>query len=187
MIRYLWPLLLIAAPAQAAGESPYDFTSLFNTDYVVLIGFLTFLGILFYFNVPATLAGMLDKRADQIKADLDEAKSLYEEAKELLADIERKQRDVAALAERIVESAKSDAAAAAEQAKEDLRASIARRLQAAEEQIANAEEKAVREVRDRAVDVAISAAAAVLRTQSAGSDTDGSIDASIAQVAARLN
>lgn len=180
-------MTLVATPAFAAGEGDYDFTSFFNTDYVVLIGFILFLAILFWFNVPAMLGRMLDDRAKQIQADLDEARSLREEAQSILAEYERKARDVTEQAERIVASAKEDATAAAEQAKEDLKTSIARRLQAAEDQIANAEEKAVRQVRDSAVEVAIDAAAQVLKGQTNANRANALIDSSIAQVADRLN
>ena len=133
------------------------------------------------------LGGMLDDRARQIQADLDEARSLREEAQSILADYERKARDVTEQAERIVTAAKADAAAAAEQAKEELKTSIARRLQAAEDQIANAEEKAVRHVRDSAVEVAIDAAAQVLKGQSTANRANALIESSITQVSERLN
>ena len=66
------------------------------------------------------LAGLLDKRAEGIKSDLDEARALREEAQTLLASYERKQREVAEQAERIVTQAKADAEAAAEEAKANL-------------------------------------------------------------------
>lgn len=175
----------LATPAMAAGD--YGLVSLFNTDYVVAIGFLLFLAVLFWFGVPGLLGRMLDDRAKQIQSDLDEARSLREEAQSILAEYERKSRDVKEQADRIVEAAKVDAAAAAEQAKEDLKASIARRLQAAEDQITNAEDKAVRQVRDSAVEVAIAAAADVIKGQTNASRANSLIDTSIAQVAARLN
>lgn len=179
---------LLAGPALAAEEyGGYGFTSLFNTDFVVLIGFLLFLAILFYFNVPSLLGGLLDKRAEQIKADIDEARALREEAQTILASYERKQREVAEQSERIVTAAREDAAAAAEQAKEDLKASIARRLQAAEEQIASAEQSAVRDVRDRAVEVAIAAAAQVIAAQTTAAQANKLIDSAIADVEAKLH
>jgi F-type H+-transporting ATPase subunit b len=190
MKKLLFPALLIASPLAAAeeGYAPgYDFTSLFNTDFVVLIGFLLFLAILFYFNVPSMLGGMLDKRADGIKSELDEARALREEAQTLLASYERKQREVADQSDRIVAAARADAEAAAEQAKLDLQASIARRMQAAVDQIDNAEQKAVRAVRDRAVEVAIAAAAETIGKQMAAADANKLIDDSIGEVERRLH
>jgi F-type H+-transporting ATPase subunit b len=186
-------LTLAAAPALAAGEEGYSYPkglfqpSMGNTDFVVLIGFLLFLAIIFYFNVPAMLAGMLDKRADGIKAELDEARALREEAQTLLASYERKQREVADQAERIVTQAKADAEAAAEEAKANLEKSIARRLQAAEDQIQSAEDKAVQSVRNRAVEVAIAAAAATIGKQMAAADANKLIDESIGEVERRLH
>jgi F-type H+-transporting ATPase subunit b len=191
MHKLLIPALcLVAGPALAAepGYAPgYDFTSLFNTDFVVLIGFLLFLSILFYFNVPAMLGGMLDKRAEGIKSDLDEARALREEAQTLLASYDRKQREVADQAERIVAQAKADAEAAAVQARSDLERSIARRLAAAEEQIASAEDKAVRSVRNRAVEVAIAAAAESVAKGMGASDADRLIETAIGEVERRLH
>ena len=183
-------LTLLAGTAMAADEgySPgYDFTSLFNTDFVVLIGFVLFLAIIFYTNVPAMLGGMLDKRADGIRSELDEARALREEAQTLLASYERKQREVSEQADRIVKAARADAEAAAERARADLEDSIARRLQAAEDQIGNAEQKAVNAVRDRAVEVAIAAAADAIAGQMDASDRDGLIEDSIKEVEARLH
>lgn len=193
MYRIFVPIIvaaLVTLPTLAAepGYEPgYDFTSLFNTDFVVLIGFLLFLSILFYFNVPNMLGGLLDKRAASIKSDLDEARTLREEAQKLLASYERKQREVAEQSQRIVAQARTDAEAAANAARKDLARSIERRLAAAEDQIASAEAKAVRAVRDRAVEVAVAAAGQIIASRMASADADALIDASIDEASRRLN
>jgi F-type H+-transporting ATPase subunit b len=177
---------LAAAPAVAA-TGDYPWVSLRNTDFVVLIAFAIFAGILVYFKVPGMLAGMLDKRADTIRNELDEARALREEAQTLLAEFERKQKDVQDEAQRIVAQAKSDAEASAAQAKKDLAQTIERRMKAAEDQIASAEESAVREVRDRAVQVAIAAAADVIARQLGPDESAELIDRSLEVVDARLH
>lgn len=185
MKHLILPLALLAAsPAFAAGG---PFFSLRNTNFVVLIAFLVFLGILLWAKVPAKLGGMLDARAAQIKAELAEAKSLREEARALLSSYERKQKEVQEQSERIVASAKEEAMAAAKQAKEDLKVSIARRLAAAEDQIASAEASALRQVREKAISVAVAAAAEVLAKQSSAETAAASIDDAIAQVEAKLH
>lgn len=184
MTRLTLALLLAAGPAFAATG---PFVSLRNTDFVVLLAFIGFIAVLVYFKVPGLLGGMLDKRADTIQSELDEARSLREEAQSLLASYERKQRDVQAQADRIVEQAKKDAAAASEQAKKDLELSIARRMQAAEEQIAQAQASAVRDVRDQAVALSVAAARDIM-AQGMRADTAASlIDASIDEVGQRLH
>jgi F-type H+-transporting ATPase subunit b len=176
---------LVAAPAFAAGDKP--FFSLANTDFVVLIGFLVFIGILVYYKVPGIIGGMLDKRADTIRAELAEARALREEAQTLLASYERKQKEVQAQADRIVENAKEEATRAAAAAKEEIRASVARRVTAAEEQIASAEAAAVREIKDRAVTVAVAAAQDMLAAQMTAVRGATLIDEAIAVVEAKLH
>ena len=175
---------LLASPALAASG---PFFSLQNSNFVVLVAFIAFVALLVYVKVPARLTGMLDARAAVIKSELDEARSLREEAKTILATYERRQKEVQEQAERIVAQARDEALAAAEQAKADLKASIARRLAAATEQIASAEAGAIRQVREQAVSVAVAAAGDVLARQMTAEATSASIDAAIAQVEARLH
>ena len=185
MIRLTLPLILLAGPAFAAAGKP--FFSLKNTDFVVSIGFLVFLGILVYFKVPQMLAGMLDKRADGIRRDLDEARAVREEAQTLLADYERRTRDARAQADDIVENARREARAAAEQARAKLDAQVSRRIAGAEDQIASAEAAAVKAVRDRAVQVATAAAAEVAAARIDAARADALIDRSIDTVREKLH
>lgn len=182
-------LTLAATPVLAASKNPFsaDFWSLSNTDMIVLIAFVIFIGILIKFKVPGMLTGLLDSRAEGIKSDLDEAKSLREEAQTLLASYERKQREVAEQAERIVANAKDEATRAADQAKADIKASVARRLASAEDQIESAKGAAIREVRNQAVSVAVAAAQDVIAKQTTAADANKLIDDSIAEVGAKLH
>lgn len=177
---------LAAGPAVAAAGD-YGFFSFRNSDFVVLIAFVIFVGILVYYKVPGMLMGMLDKRAETIRSELDTARALREEAQTILAEFERKQKDVQDDAQRIVAQAKSDAEAAATQAKADLEQSISRRIKAAEEQIASAEEGAVREVRDRAVQVAVAAAGDVIARGMSAEDAARTIEDSLKVVDAKLH
>ncbi|MEH7828192.1 F0F1 ATP synthase subunit B [Gemmobacter denitrificans] len=177
-------LTLAASPAFAA-DGP--FLSLRNTNLIVLLAFILFVMILLWVKVPGKIGAMLDARAAQIKAELEEARALREEAKTILASYERKQKEVAEQAAQIVSAAKLEAETAAAQAKLDLKTSIARRLAAAEERIASAEAGAIRQVRERAVDVAVAAAADVLAKQSSAETAAASIDAAIAEVGAKLH
>ena len=177
-------LSLAASPAFAASG---PFFSLGNTNFIVTLGFLVFIGVLFYFKVPGMIGGLLDRRAETIKSELDEAKALREEAQSLLASYERKQKEVQEQADRIVATAKDEAAAAAEAAKAEIKASVARRLAAAEDQIASAETAAVREIRDRAVSVAVSVARDVLAGQMTATQGNKLIDEAIKDVEAKLH
>lgn len=177
-------LALSASPAFAAGEV---FFSLKNTDFVVVIAFLIFVGILLYYKVPSAVGGMLDKRADGISSELKEARALREEAQSLLASYERKQKEVQEQADRIVASAKDEAKRAAEAAKDDIAKSITRRLAAAEEQIASAEGAAIKEVRDQAILVAVGAAKDVIAKQMDAKSAGALIDSAIDTVGEKLH
>jgi F-type H+-transporting ATPase subunit b len=181
--------VLAAAPAGAASYNPFsgEFYALTNTNFIVLIAFVIFLGILYYFKVPGIIGDMLDKRAAQIRADLDEARALREEAQSLLASFQRKQEEVKAQAERIVVHARQEAEQAAEVAKADLARTIERRLKAAEDQIAASEAAALREVKDRAAAIAVAAAGDIIARSMSAKDAGRLIDEAIATVEAKLH
>ena len=183
-MRLALALILAASPAAAASK---PFFSLANSDFVVLVAFIVFIGILVYFKVPNIIGGLLDRRAAAIRSELDTARALREEAKELLASYERKSREMKAQAERIVATARDDAQVAADAARAELEANIDRRLRAAEEQIAAAEADAVRAVRERAIAVAVAAAGDVLARQATAESPAAAIDAAIVEVGARLH
>ena len=176
--------LTAASPAFAASG---PFLSLHNTNFIVLLAFLLFIAVLVYFKVPSLLGGMLDKRAEGIESELDEARALREEAQAVLASYERKQKEVQDQAERIVAHAKEEAGIMAEQAKADLQKSIERRLASAEDQIVSAQAAAVREVRDAAIRVAIGAANDVIAKKMTAAAGNKLIDAAIAEVDAKLH
>lgn len=189
-MRALTPFFIVAAaPAFAASKNPFsaDFWKLSNTDFIVAIAFFIFLAALVYFKVPTMLMGLLDKRAENIQSELDEARALREEAQSLLASYERKQREVQEQAEKIVAQAKENAAEAAEQAKADLANSIERRVQAAQDQIASAESSAVKQVKDEAARIAISAASEVIAKQMSASRAGDLIDDAISVVQSKLH
>lgn len=179
-------IALAASPALAA-TGDYGFFSLRNTDFVVLLAFIVFIGILVYYKVPGKVGELLDKRAAGIKSEIEEARALREEAQTLLASYERKQKDVQAQADRIVSGAREEAAKAAAQAKDDIKSSVARRLASAEDQIASAQAAAIKDVRDRAIVVAVEAAREVVAKQMTAAQGNKLVDDAIATVEAKLH
>lgn len=181
----LIPLLAVLASPAMAATGP--FVSLHNTNFIVLLAFLLFVAILLYFKVPSKIGEMLDKRATGIRADLDEARALREEAQSLLASYERKQKEVQAQADRIVANAREEAERSTQTAKDDIAASISRRLASAEEQLASAQAAAVKDVRDRAITVAVAAAKDVIAQQMDSKRNNALIEESIDTVQAKLH
>ncbi len=158
-----------------------------NSNFVVGIAFVLFLGVLWWFGAHKTLATALDKRAARIKSELDEARRLREEAQTLLASYERKQKEAEAQVADIVAHARTEAEETAVQAKADLAEAIKRRLRTAEEQIQAAEDGAVRAVRNEAIKVATAAAGEAIAKSMTPEKQAGLIDAGIAQVGAKLH
>src|SRR3546814_13824331 len=74
----------------------------------------------------------LDARAERIRAELDEAQRLREEAQKALAEYKRQQRDAAKEAEDLLANAKHEAEVLRRQAAQDLKETLAPRERLAE-------------------------------------------------------
>lgn len=153
----------------------------------VAVGFVLFLGILVYAGVPGKILGALDIRSAKIKAELEEARALREEAGRVLADYARKREQAEAEAEQIIAAAKLDAERQAVDAKAKAEEFVARRTKMAEQKIALAETQAVAEVRAAAADAAVSAAERVLIAQAKGKLGDQLFDKGLSEVRSKLN
>ncbi len=186
-MKLLTTPILLALTAVPAFASSGPFFSLNNTTFVVTIAFVLFVAVLLYLKVPGLVGGILDKRAEAIKSEIDEARALRDEAQAILASYERKQKEVQELADKIVETAKDEAKLAAKQAKIDLKDAIKRRLQAAEDQIASAEASAIKEVRDTAISVATAVAGEIITSKMSAKDASSMIDVAIKDVGAKLH
>lgn len=160
---------------------------IYNASFWVGLCFFLFLGLLVYKKVPGLIAQSLDKRADAIRQELDEAQRLREEASAMLADYERKQRDAEKEAAAIVKQAQSDSEALAKETRENLKATLERRAKVAEEKIARAEEQAINDVRASAVRVAIAAAEQIIDKKMTPAASKKLVDESIKSVKSRLN
>ena len=98
--RFIAAAAALAATPALAASGP--FFSLRNTDFIVTLAFLVFVGVLLYFRVPAAVGKLLDKRAEGIKADVGQARRLRDEAQDIYASYERRQREVRGQADEIV-------------------------------------------------------------------------------------
>ncbi len=161
--------------------------SLSNPEFWVLVALVLFFGLLVVLKVlPGALFGALDAHAAKIKAELDEAQQLREEAQALLADVKAQREEAERQAAGMIEAAKADAKRLAEEAKEKLEEQIKRRAEMAERKIAQAEAQATADVKAAAVDLAAQAAEAVLTARLSGLKSDPLVDAAISQMGAKL-
>jgi F-type H+-transporting ATPase subunit b len=153
----------------------------------VATAFCAFILVLFYLKVPTTIGAQLDKRAEKIKAGLDEAEALYKEAQDLLATYQKKQRDAAKEAEGIIDQAKAEAQRILEQGRVRLAGTLSRREHLAKDRIAQAEAAAIDEVRIRTIDIAMDATQNILIKNLAPTKSKSMIDAAIKELPTKLN
>ena len=153
----------------------------------VIIAVALFLVMLMYFGIHKKIAASLDDRSAKIKAELDEARRLREEAQALLASYQRKQKEAESRAEDIVKQARHDAEIMAANARKDLAERLERRAAMAEAKIANAETQALSEVRGRAADIAMNAARDLLKTELSSAEKNKLVKSGIASMGNMLN
>ena len=156
-----------------------------DAEFWVLLAVVVFAAVVWKPARRAVIGG-LDGRAARITAELDEARKLREEAERLLADYQKKEREAASEAAAIVAHAVEEAERIAVQSARDLDQALARRQNLAEERIAQAEAKALDEIRAVAVDVAIAAAREVIASEMNEQRGAALLDAAIAALPQRL-
>ena len=153
----------------------------------VAIAFLILMGVFIYVGVPRTVLKALDNRSARIKAELDEARRLKEEAAKLLAEYKARQASAEGEAQDIIALARAEAERIAAEAKTKMEDFVVRRTKTAESKIALAEAQALADVRAAAANAAVSAASTILSQSVKGSVADDLLAKGIAEVRAKLN
>lgn len=159
---------------------------LHDPTFWVLVAFVIFVAA-FSRPIGRAITQGLDKRADKIRADLDEAEKLREEAQDLLATYQRKQRDAANEAEAIIAHAREESERIAAHGKERIEASLARREQLALERIKRAEAQALTDVRAHAIDVAVEATRSYLADRVTDPQAEKLLEAAIKELPKKLH
>lgn len=176
--------MISAAYAAEAGAHAAPFYA--TAEFYVALAFVVVVGLAFRPVFRAIGAG-LDNRATHIKAKLDEARKLREDAQALLADYQRKQRDALQEAEGIIAHAKTEADRLKRDAAAQLDDAIKRREQQAIDRIAQAEQQALAEVRNQAVDIAMAATAKLIADKMDAAKQNALIDGAIKDLPNRLH
>ena len=158
-----------------------------DAEFWVAVAFVAFLGVLVYFGAHKMMVNYIDQRRDRIKAELDEALRLKEEAQALLAQYQRKQREAIEEAAAIIAGATAEAERMMAEAKAKMEEFIGRRSKMAETKIAQAEAQALADVRAAAAEAAVSAAQTILTQTVKGDVADRLIVKGIDDVKSKLN
>lgn len=159
----------------------------FEAETWVAVAFVILMVLFAYLGIHRTVLKALDNRAERIKAELDDARRLKEDAAKLLADYKSKRTSAEREAEEIIANAKTEAERIASEAKAKMEDFVARRTKTAENKIALAEAQAVADVRAAAANAAVTAASTILSQSVKGTVADDLLAKGIAEVRAKLN
>ena len=153
----------------------------------VAIAFIILVIVAAWLGVHRTVLTALDHRAERIKAELEDASRLKEEAAKVLAEYKTRRASAEREAADIIASANAEAERIAREAKAKMEDFVARRTKTAEGKIALAEAQALADVRAAAADAAVRAASTILSQSVKGSLADDLLAKGIAEVRQKLN
>jgi len=156
-------------------------------EFWVAVAFFILMGVFAYLGIHRTVLRTLDHRSERIKAELDDARRLKEEAAKLLAEYKARHASAEREAQDIIAGARTEAERIATEAKAKMEDFVARRTKTAEGKIALAEAQALADVRAAAADAAISAASSILSQSVKGPVADDLMAKGIAEVHDKLN
>lgn len=152
----------------------------------VAIAFLIFVGVAGR-KIWGGIVSGLDKRSESIAKSIAEAERLRPDALQAKAEAERTLAQATAEAEDILAQAREEVKRLQARAAANLETAVALREQQAKDRIAQAEAAATKDVRDTAVDVALSATRALLREQVGAGKAQTLVDEAIAELPRRLH
>jgi F-type H+-transporting ATPase subunit b len=156
-------------------------------EFWVAVAFVILLAVFVYLGVHRTVIKALDHRSERIKAELDDARRLKDEAAKLLGEYQARHASAEREAQDIIASARAEAERIATEAKTKMEDFVARRTKSAESKIALAEAQALADVRAAAAEAAVTAASTVLSQSVKGQVADDLLTKGIAEVRAKLN
>jgi F-type H+-transporting ATPase subunit b len=153
-----------------------------NTDIWYALAFVIFALIAWRYGAPAAL-GALDAQIAAIRREIAAAEDLRVEAQELLARYERKQRDAAKEARKIVDGAQANAAQYEAQAARDLADAIEQRRRRLAERVALMRAAALADIRGYGAGIVADRARALLADKISKKAAGELIDRSTSRIA----
>jgi F-type H+-transporting ATPase subunit b len=159
----------------------------FDPETWVAIAFVILMVVFGYLGVFKKAIAALDHRADRIKAELDDATRLKQEAAKVLADYKARTASAEREAADIIANARSEAERIATEAKAKMEDFVVRRTKTAEGKIALAEAQALADVRAAAAEAAVQAASTILSQSVRGQVADDLLAKGITEVRQKLN
>jgi F-type H+-transporting ATPase subunit b len=137
--------------------------------------------------VSRAIVGMLDGHAAKVRAELDEARRLRDEAQSLLAEHKRQLAAGQEHARSISDHAHRETERQAERHRAELEANLARRTEQALGRIAQEEARAIQDVRSQAATLAIRTTRRLLSDQVDSDHAQVLVDRAIEEVGRKLS
>lgn len=159
----------------------------FDPETWVAVAFVILMVVFGYLGIFKKAMAALDHRADRIKAELDDATRLKQEAAKVLADYKARSASAEREAADIIANARSEAERIATEARAKMEDFVARRTKTAESKIALAEAQALADVRAAAAEAAVQAASTILSQSVKGQVADDLLAKGITEVRQKLN
>src|ERR1700755_3045339 len=156
-------------------------------EFWVAVAFVILMGVFVWLGVHRTVLTALDHRGERIKAELDDARTLKDEAAKVLAEYKARRATAEREADEIIANARAEAERIAADAKTKMEDFVARRTKTAESKIALAEAQALADVRAAAAEAAVTAATTILSQTVKGQVADDLLAKGITDVRQKLN
>jgi F-type H+-transporting ATPase subunit b len=151
------------------------------------LGLVIVIAFFLWWRVPAFLAAALDRRAEGIAKELEQASQIRREAEQVLIEYRQKASAAKSEAEHILRETKEEAERYAAEAHAQLRAQMERRAKIAEQQIAQAEARAMLEIREAAANAAAAAAEKLIVAALDEAKSRALVQSSIEDLGVKLN
>ena len=127
----------------------------FDATFWVTISFFIFLGILIYFKIPQKIKETLEQNILNIKNQLTEAEKLREDAKNILAEHEKKISNSKKEVKDMIDKANEDAEKNIIRTNEEFHKLMENRKKGAEDRITQLKNQAVKDIKNASVKIAI--------------------------------
>ena len=126
-----------------------------DATFWVMISFFAFIGLLIYFKIPQKIKTTLEENIDNIKNQIDEADKLKEDAKNILAEHEKKISNSKAEVKEMIDKANEVAEKNVIKTNQDFHNLMETRKKNAEERIKQLKNQALKDIKNTSVKIAI--------------------------------
>jgi len=126
-----------------------------DATFWVMISFFLFIGLLIYFQIPQKIKAVLEENISSIKNQIDEADKLKEDAKNILAENEKKISNSKAEVKLMIAKANEEAEKNIIKTNQDFHNLMENRKRNTEERIKQLKNQALKDIKNTSVKIAI--------------------------------